>query len=72
MISASLTKKIDLLPQEEYSMVEEYVNRVSEFVVKKQQDKAWKSIKNDLKNAEKSMEEYGTVSFDELKGRLGV
>lgn len=72
MISASLTEKIDLLPQEEYSMVEEYVNRVSEFVVKKQQEKAWKSIKNDLKNAEKSIEEDQTVSLDELKARLGV
>ena len=70
MISASLTEKIDLLPQEEYSMVEEYVNRVSEFVVKKQQEKAWKSIKNDLKNAEKSMKEDGTVSLDDLHGHL--
>lgn len=33
MSTLELTPKIEMLPQEEYAMVETYVNRISELVV---------------------------------------
>jgi hypothetical protein len=72
MITADLSQKIDLLPQEEYSLVEEYVERISEYVVKKQQEKAWFSIKEDLNRAEESIKNEGTISYADLRKKLGV
>jgi hypothetical protein len=72
MITADLSQKIDLLPQEEYSLVEEYVERISEYVVKKQQEKAWSSIKEDLNRAEESIKNEGTISYADLRKKLGV
>ncbi len=72
MSALELTQKIEMLPQEEYAMVENYVNRLTEFVTKKQQKKAWSQIKKDLETAEKSIHEEGTVSFDDMKKSLGI
>ena len=72
MLSAELTKKIDLLPSEEYSLVEEYVNRISEYALKKEKEKAWSSIREDLLKSEESIREEGTISYQELREELGV
>lgn len=72
MSTLELTPKIEMLPQEEYAMVETYVNRISELVAKKQQETAWAQIKKDLTAAEKSIREEGTISFSEMRKSLGV
>lgn len=72
MSTLELTRKIEMLPQEEYAMVETYVNRISEFVAKKQQEKAWSQLRRDLVTAEKSIHEEGTISYDDMRKSLGV
>ncbi len=72
MSTLELTRKIEMLPQEEYAMVETYVNRISEFVAKKQQEKAWLQMKKDIVAAEKSIHEEGTISYDDMRKSLGV
>lgn len=53
-------------------MVETYVNRISELVVKKHQEKARAQIEKDLTAAEKSIREEGTISFSDMRKSLGV
>lgn len=72
MSTLDLTQKIEMLPQEEYAMVETYVNRLSEFVAKKQQQKAWIQLKKDLEASERSIHEEGTTSYDDMRKALGV
>lgn len=45
MSTLELTPKIEMLPQEEYAMVETYVNRISELVVKKHQERPGHRLK---------------------------
>lgn len=72
MSTSELARKIEMLPQEEYAMVETYVNRISELVAKKQQEKAWTQMKKDLVVAEKSIREEGTISYNDMRKSLGV
>jgi hypothetical protein len=42
----------------------------SEYIVKKQQEKAWFSIKEDLNRAEESIRNEGTISYVDLRKKL--
>lgn len=66
MITAALSRTIDQLPPEEYTMVEQYVNSIADMVAKHQKAKAWDKIKTDLIASEKSVKEERTVIVAEL------
>ena len=72
MSTSELARKIEMLPREEYAMVETYVNRISELVAKKQQEKAWTQMKKDLVVAGKSIREEETISYNDMRKSLGV
>ena len=55
MITAELAKKIDTLSNDEYQMVEMYVDNVMEYSRRKKKDAAWQKIRSDLIESEKRM-----------------
>ncbi len=72
MITAELIKKIDTLSNDEYQMVEAYVDNVMEYSRRRKKDAAWQKIKLDLMESEKRMKAEGSVSSRQLRKNLGV
>lgn len=72
MITEELTQKIDTLSQDEYRMVEVYVDNVLEYSRRRKKDVAWEGIKADLQESEKRMRLEGGVDSKQLRETLGV
>lgn len=72
MITAELTQKIDILSNEEYRMVEAYVDNVLEYSKRRKKEAAWDRIKSDLKESEKRMRLEGGISSKRLRENLRV
>lgn len=72
MITAELTKKIDNLSEDEYQMVEVYVDNVMEYSRHRKKDAAWQKIQSDLMESERRMQEEGGMSSGQLRKKLGV
>ena len=72
MITAELTEKIDALSNDEYRMVEAYVNNVLEYSMRRKKEKAWGKVKSDLEQSEKRMRTEGAISSEQLRENLGV
>lgn len=72
MITAELTQKIDTLSQDEYRMVEVYVDNVLEYSKRKKKDEAWEKIKSDLRESEERLKLEGGINSRQLRKNLGV
>lgn len=72
MITAELTQKIDTLSNDEYRMVEVYVDNVLEYSKRRKKEVAWDRIKSDLIESEKRMQLEGGNSSRRLRENLGV
>lgn len=68
MITAELTRKIDLLPQESYSKVENFVERLLN--ENKQRSDAFRTFMEKMDEAEKSVQEQGYYSEEEVEEQL--
>lgn len=68
MITAELTRKINLLPQESYRKVENFVEQL--IVANKRKDHAFKTFMEKMDAAEKSLQEYGYFSEEEVEKEL--
>ncbi|MDE7206781.1 MAG: hypothetical protein K2N90_06430 [Lachnospiraceae bacterium] len=72
MITAELTQKIDTLSQDEYRMVEVYVDNVLEYSKRRKKEAAWERIQSDLKESENRMRLEGGIPSKQLRENLGV
>ena len=72
MITAELAQKIDTLSNDEYQMVEMYVDNVMEYSRRKKKDAAWQKIRSDLLESEKRMRADGGINSGQLRKNLGV
>ena len=72
MITAKKKKKIDTLSNDEYRMVEVYVDNVLEYSKRRKKEVAWDRIKSDLIESEKRMQLEGGISSRRLRENLGV
>lgn len=70
MITADLTRKIDLLPQESYNKVEDFVEQLLLFNAQANRDKAVKSFMDKMNEAEKSVQQNGYFSEEEVEEEL--
>ena len=68
MITAELTQKIDLLPKESYDMVESFVQQLLDVNVQK--EKAFRIFMDKMNVAEKSVQEHGFYSEEEVEEQL--
>lgn len=68
MITAELTRKINLLPEESYIKVENFVEQL--IVATNQKDCAFRTFMEKMDVAEKSIEENGYYSEDEVEEEL--
>lgn len=68
MITAELTRKINLLPQESYSMVENFVEQLID--ANNQRDRAFRTFMGKMDAAEKSVQEHGCYSEEEVEEEL--
>lgn len=70
MITAELTRKIDLLPQEAYAKVENFVEQLISLNVQDNKEKAFKKFMDKMSAAEKSVEHDGYYSEEEVEEEL--
>lgn len=68
MITAELTKKINLLPQESYSMVESFVEQLLN--TDNLKNNAFRVFMEKMNAAEKSVQEHGVYSEEEVEKEL--
>lgn len=72
MITAELTRKIDTLSNDEYRMVEVFVDNMLEYSKRRKKEMAWDRIKSDLKESEDRMMLEGGISSKLFREKLGV
>lgn len=72
MITSELTQKIDTLSNDEYRMVEIYVDNILEYSRRRKKEAAWNRIKSDLEKSENLMRLEGGVDSKQLRENLGV
>lgn len=70
MITAELTRKIDLLPRESYDKVEEFVEQLLAHNVQVKKEEAYNIFMEKMKVAEESVLEHGYVSEEEVEEEL--
>lgn len=70
MITAELTRKIDLLPQESYNKVESFVEQLIEVNRQSNKETAFKTFMDKMAAAEKSVQENGCYSEEEVEEEL--
>jgi glutathionyl-hydroquinone reductase len=70
MITPELTKKIDLLSQESYHKVENFVEQLLSVNVQTQKDSALKTFMEKMTAAEKSVQEQGYFTEEEVEQEL--
>ena len=68
MITAELTQKINLLPQESYDMVENFVQPLLDTNSKK--ERAFQTFMDKMNAAERSVQEHGYYSEEEVEEEL--
>ncbi len=72
MITTELTQKIDTLTNEEFRMVEVYVDNILEYSKRRKKESAWEKIQADLKESEEQMSVEGRITSRQLRKNLGV
>lgn len=70
MITAELTKKIDLLPKESYHKVEKFVEQLIVLNTEPKKESAFKIFMEKMEAAEKSVQENGYYSEEEVEEEL--
>ena len=70
MITAELTRKIDLLPQESYDKVESFVEHIISLNNQSNNENAFKTFMDKMAAAEKSINENGCYSEEEVEKEL--
>ena len=70
MITAELTRKIDLLPQESYDKVESFVEQLIALNNQANKENAFKTFMDKMAAAEKSINENGCYSEEEVEEEL--
>lgn len=69
MITAELTRKIDLLPQESYRKVESFVEQLL-LNTQENKENAFQTFMEKMNAAEKSVQEQGLFSEEEVEEEL--
>lgn len=70
MITAELTRKIDLLPQESYDKVEDFVEQLLMINAQTKKESAFKTFMDKMNAAEKSVQEKGYFTEEEVEEEL--
>ena len=70
MITAELTKKINLLPQEAYDKVENFVEQLIALNTQANKESAFETFMDKMNAAEKSVQENGYYSEEEVEEEL--
>ena len=70
MITAELTRKIDLLPQESYVKVENLVEQLLSLNVQNKRESAFRTFMEKMDEAEKSVQEQGYFTEEEVEEEL--
>lgn len=70
MITSELTRKIDLLPQESYNKVGSFVEQPIALNDQTNKENAFKTFMDKMDVAEKSIQENGYYSEDEVEEEL--
>ncbi len=70
MITAELTRKIDLLPQESYSKVEDFVEQLIAFNLQADKENAFRIFMDKMNDAERSVQEKGYYTEEEVEAEL--
>lgn len=70
MITTELTKKIDLLPQESYHQVENFVEQLLLLNAQDKKENAFKIFMEKMNAAEKSIQEHGYYSEEDVEEEL--
>lgn len=70
MITAELTRKIDLLPLESYHKVENFVEQLIEPNTQLEKESAFRVFMDKMNTAEKSVEENGYFTEEEAEEEL--
>ena len=70
MITAELTRKIGLLPQESYNKVERFVEQLIALNSQANKENAFKTFMDKMASAEKSVQENGFYSEEEVEEEL--
>ncbi len=70
MLTAELTKKIDLLPRESYIKVENFVEQLIALNQQTEKESAFRTFMDKMKLAEKSVQENGYYSEEEVEEEL--
>lgn len=70
MITAELTRKINLLPQDSYNKVESFVEQLLSVHTQTKKESAFKTFMEKMNAAEKSVQEQGYFSEEEVEEEL--
>lgn len=70
MITAELTRKINLLPQESYDRVESFVEQLLLINAQAKKENAFKTFMEKMNAAEKSVHEQGYFTEEEVEEEL--
>lgn len=70
MITAELTRKINLLPQESYDRVESFVEQLLLINTQTNKENAFKTFMEKMNVAEKSVQEQGYFTEEEVEEEL--
>lgn len=70
MLTAELTKKIDLLPRESYIKVENFVEQLIALDQHNKKESAFRTFMDKMNLAEKSVQENGYYSEEEVEEEL--
>lgn len=70
MITAELTRKINLLPQDSYDMVENFVEQLLSVNVQTKRENAFRTFMDKMNAAEKSVQEQGYFTEEDVEEEL--
>lgn len=70
MLTAELTRKIDLLPRESYIKVENFVEQLIALNQQTEKESAFRTFMDKMNLAEKSVQENGYYSEEEVEEEL--
>ncbi len=70
MITAELTNKINLLPQDSYDKVEKFVEHLLSINMQTKKESAFKTFMEKMEAAEKAVQEQGCFTENEVEEEL--
>ena len=70
MITAELTRKIDLLHQESYDKVKNFVEQLLRINAREKRESAFRTFMERMSAAEKSVQEQGVFTEEEVEEEL--